>query len=120
MTARFLCVVAAFTLQTADLLSPSSAEGQRLAPQLTPVPMPNLMSPVTLRFAAAGILGRGDKDHRYTGFYIGLVVGAGVGAYALTNCSGDSDCERGAGAITIASMSLCAAAGALVGALMRK
>ena len=78
------------------------------------------MSPASLRLAAAGILGRGDKDHRYMGFYIGLVVGAGIGAYALTDCSGDGECSRRAGAITIASMSLCAAAGALIGTLIRK
>jgi len=38
------------------------------------------------------LLGPHDRDYRYTGFYVGLVAGAGLGIYAIAECAGQNDC----------------------------
>jgi hypothetical protein len=41
-----------------------------------------------------GLLGRGDRDYRYTGFYIGLGLGAVTTLLGVANCSDrDNDCS---------------------------
>jgi hypothetical protein len=41
-----------------------------------------------------GLLGRGDRDYRYTGFYIGLGLGAAATLLGVANCSDrDNDCS---------------------------
>ena len=44
--------------------------------------------------AGPGLLGRGDRDHRYTGFYIGLGLGAASTLFSVAWCSDrDNDCS---------------------------
>jgi len=44
--------------------------------------------------AGPGLLGRGDRDYRYTGFYVGLGLGAAATLLAVANCSDrDNGCS---------------------------
>lgn len=41
-----------------------------------------------------GLLGDGDRDHRYTGFYVGLSLGAASTVFSVLWCSDrDNDCS---------------------------
>ena len=67
-----------------------------------------------------GILGPGDRDHRYTGFHVGLGAGAGLGIYAIAECSGRNDCAVRPVPFALLSLVVFSITGALIGALIPK
>lgn len=67
-----------------------------------------------------GFLGPSDRDHRYTGFYVGLIAGAGLGIYTIAECSGQSDCAVRPVPFAILSAFVLSVTGALIGGMIPK
>jgi hypothetical protein len=70
--------------------------------------------------ADGGLLGPSDRDHRYTGFYVGLGAGTALGVYAITECSGGHECAVRPVPFAVLSMAVFSIAGALIGGLIPK
>ena len=68
-----------------------------------------------------GLLGPGDRDYRYTGFFVGAGVGLAAVALAVAWCSDEGGCDYGRvvlfGPLGVAAMGF---AGAVVGGLFPK
>ncbi len=93
-----------------------SATAQRLS-----APLPVAVSsshPLTL--AGGGLLGPSDRDHRYTGFYVGLGTGAALSVYAIAECSGRHECAVRPLPFAVLSMVVFSITGALIGGLIPK
>jgi hypothetical protein len=58
-------------------------------PQIATASFSSAFDGHTLR---AGLLGRGDQDHRYEGLYVGLGAGAAFTIWSAIQCSGRNDC----------------------------
>jgi hypothetical protein len=67
-----------------------------------------------------GLLGSGEHDHRYTGFYVGLGVGAGLGIAAFVECADNTECAVAPLAFTLVGMAAFSVVGALLGSLIPK
>jgi hypothetical protein len=67
-----------------------------------------------------GLLGNGERDHRYLGFYLGLAAGAILGAYAVAECAGQSECAVTPVPFGLLVLLVLPVAGALVGSLIPK
>ena len=72
--------------------------------------------------AGPGLLGRGDRDHRYTGFYIGLGLGAASTLFSVAWCSDrDNDCSTTRALVLGPVMTgVLGLTGALIGSLFPK
>jgi hypothetical protein len=69
---------------------------------------------------APGFLGPNDRDYRYTGFYVGLVAGAGLGIYAIAECAGQNECAVRPVPFAILTTFVFSVTGALIGGMIPK
>jgi hypothetical protein len=67
-----------------------------------------------------GILGRGDLDHRYTGFFVGSGVGVGLTIFGLAYCSAENTCTSKGMAQAVLATGILGISGALIGGLFPK
>lgn len=100
----------------------ASAQGPRVA---FPEPMSQSFrqsAPVGAHGAAAGIIGSGAKDYRYTGMYVGLGTFAALNIVGLAICSGqEGGCDYEGGVLGfVGGVLLSGGVGALVGSLFPK
>ena len=89
---------------------------QRLS---APFPVANSASILALP-GSEGILGPRDRDYRYTGFYSGLAAGAGLGIYAIAECSGQNDCAVSPIPFALLTTVVFSITGALIGGMFPK
>ena len=92
-----------------------SANAQRLA---APFPVAQAF-PHPPAPAQGGLLGPADRDHRYTGFYVGLGAGTALGVYAIAECAGHACAVRPL-PFAVLSMFVFSITGALIGGLIPK
>ena len=92
-----------------------SANAQRLA---APFPVAHASAHLPTP-TQGGLLGPSDRDHRYTGFYVGLGAGAALGVYGIAEC-GSHACAVQPLPFAVLSMFVFSITGALIGGLIPK
>ena len=119
MSKHLLVVLFACTVSTAAAQGPAPAT--QIRPSFARAVWVEPASTTQSREPLGGLLGPGDEDHRYEGFF----VGAGLGVFAtlatLSMCDADSPCTSSQVMLggTIASAML-GFAGAVLGGLLPK
>ena len=80
---------------------PALGRAQAASVQLRPGPShllwqrPSILEAEAAQEPLGGILGRGDLDYRYTGFFVGAGVGLALSALYVVVCDQEESCNSG-------------------------
>jgi hypothetical protein len=118
MRARWFLIA----LMTFSILSLAHAQGvgDRLRPRPAHLLWHRAESAEPRQEPLGGILGRGDLDHRYTGFFVGSGVGIGLTIFGLAYCSAENTCSSEGVAHALLATGILGITGALIGGLFPK
>ena len=95
-----------------------AAAAPRVSAQRLTAHFPTVVAPSPA--SRGGFLGPSDRDHRYTGFYVGLGAGAALGIYAVAECSGNTECAVRPVPFALLSVVVFSITGALIGGVFPK